>query len=280
MYNPDKMPDPVKSNIEIDHMDEQIPFMNHVIWAEDINDSHARALKARYYGEISYIDTCLGKILDCVEESPDSDNTLICFCSDHGDHLGDHHGWQKESFFDASCRIPFLLSWPERLPAGEIRDELISLADLFGIATGAAGKAESRDGINLLEVLDGNAQEREFLTGMYEVPGTQFFKIMVRDKEWKYIFMANGGFEQLFNVHEDPYELKNLAMDKPEILKKMYSRAITACGTRGAKKALDKQGCLKYFPFFEREKSRIHQFDCSAGVGKNQEFTSLTARRE
>ena len=57
----------MRGDLAVDHMDEQIPWMNHVIWAEDINDSHARVLKARYYGEISYIDDCLGRILDAVE---------------------------------------------------------------------------------------------------------------------------------------------------------------------------------------------------------------------
>ncbi len=75
-------------------------------------------LKARYYGEISYIDDCLGRILDAVDARADADNTLICFFTDHGDMLGDHHAWQKESFFEASCHIPFLVSWPATAAAG------------------------------------------------------------------------------------------------------------------------------------------------------------------
>ena len=67
MYDPDRMPSPVKGDIATDHMDQQIPWMNDIIWAEAINDPHARILKARYYGEISYIDHCLGRILDAVE---------------------------------------------------------------------------------------------------------------------------------------------------------------------------------------------------------------------
>ena len=67
IYDPDRMPDPVVGDIETDHMDEQIPWMNRIIWASEINDAHARVLKARYYGEITYIDACLGRILDAVE---------------------------------------------------------------------------------------------------------------------------------------------------------------------------------------------------------------------
>ena len=94
MYDPDRMPNPIRGDEETDLMDEQLPWMNKSIWAEKINDPHARILKAKYYGEISYIDDCVGRILDAVEASKDPDNTLICFFSDHGENLGDHHAWQ------------------------------------------------------------------------------------------------------------------------------------------------------------------------------------------
>ena len=121
MYHPDRMPNPILGSIEQDHMDEEIPYMRHAIWADAINEPLARIVKARYYGEISYIDHAIGKILDAVDANPNSKNTLLCFFSDHGDLLGDHHGWQKQNFFEASCRIPFLLSWPAQLPAGAVR---------------------------------------------------------------------------------------------------------------------------------------------------------------
>ena len=133
MYDPDGMSDPICGRIEDDHMDEEIPCMQYAIWADAINTPLARIVKARYYGEISYIDFCLGRILDAIKAKPNSKNTLIliCFFSDHGDLLGDHHGWQKQSFFEASCRIPFLVSWPDQLRAGEVRHEIVSLSDLL-----------------------------------------------------------------------------------------------------------------------------------------------------
>ena len=125
----------------------------------------ARALKARYYGEITYIDACLGRILDAVDARPDADNTVICFFTDHGDHLGDHHAWQKESFFEQACHIPFLVSWPARLPAGVRHDGLVCLTDLFGIATTAAGEPELREGRDLLGMLAGSVAPPGILRG-------------------------------------------------------------------------------------------------------------------
>ena len=265
MYDPDRMPDPIYGDIETDHADEQIPFMNRIIWADDITDSHARILKARYYGEISYIDQCLGRILDAVEARPDADNTVICFFSDHGDHLGDHRAWQKESFFDTSNHVPFLLSWPAKLAADERRDELISLTDLFAIATGAAGSVETRDGHDVLGTLSGEVKPREHIIGMYGAPGRAYFKVMVRQGDWKYIYLANGGREQLFNLSDDPHELKDRAGLDGSVVAELRATAVKVCEPPEVGDALE-NGDLKAFPFKARERNRIYQFDRSRGV--------------
>jgi len=265
MYDPDRMPNPVRGDRDTDLMDEQIAWMNYAIWAEDINDSHARVLRARYYGEISYIDQCIGRILDAVEARDDADNTLICLFADHGDHLGDHHSWQKESYFEQACHIPFLVSWPTMLPADVRREELVCLADLFAIATAAAGEVDVRDGMDVLGMVKGNAAPREALTGFYGVPGTRQFKFMVRSGEWKYIWMANGGREQLFNVKEDPNELTQRRNDAPEVAGRLRAIAVAELNQPNADRALE-NGKLKVFPFEARPLTRIYQFDHSRGV--------------
>jgi choline-sulfatase len=265
MYNPDRMPEPVAGDIDEDHIDEEIPFMRYAIWADAINPALAKIVKARYYGEITYLDHCLGRILDAVEARSNSDNLLICFFSDHGDLLGDHHGWQKQNFFEAACRFPLLLSWPAMLPDNTVRNELISLADLFGIATGVAGACELREGIDILKMLRGECAPREHLVGMVEVPGSQDFKVMVVTSEWKYIFMANGGREQLFNLKRDPNELSNCLHSFSAIRDDLYALAVKACGVPGAADALDGDK-LRVFPFRERARTRVYQFDRSRGV--------------
>jgi arylsulfatase len=265
MYDPDRMPNPVRGDLALDHMDEQIPFMNYAIWAEDINDPHVRVLKARYYGEVSYIDHCIGRILDTVEARGDAENTLICFFADHGDHLGDHHAWQKESYFEASCHVPLLVSWPAKIAAARRCEEIAALTDLFGVATSAAGKPQMREGVDLLGVLEGKAQPRQTLFGYYEEPGSPRFKLMVREGPWKYIHMANGGREQLFNVKSDPNELRNLCEAESAAFGQMRSKAAKACDRPELRAALTGGG-LRTFPFQPRPLRRIYQFDSSRGV--------------
>ena len=265
MYDPDTMPAPMRGDPAVDHMDEQIPWMNHAVWAEDINDSLARKIRARYYGKVSHIDDCLGRILDAVEARGDADNTVIVFYSDHGDHLGDHNAWQKESFFDVSCRVPYLVSWPARVPAGQTNDAFVCLTDLFGIATTAAGKQDLRQGVDVLGLIAGGAAARDRLIGLYGVPGTPRFKIMVREKDWKYIYFSNGAREQLFNVTEDPHELRQRIADAPDIAKRLRDAAVEACTRPNVDRALDAGG-LRAFPFEARPLQRILQFDRSRGV--------------
>jgi choline-sulfatase len=265
MYNPDRMPELVLGKIEEDSLDEEIPYMRYAIWADSISSELAKIVKARYYGEITYMDHCVGRILDAIQARPNSENILICFFSDHGDLLGDHHGWQKQNFFEAACRFPLLLSWPARLPARAVRTELITLADLFGIATGAAGACEVRQGVDVLKMLRGECAGRQYLVGMTDVPGSQDFKVMVVTDEWKYIFMANGGREQLFNLRRDPNELSNCVGASSRIRDDLYALAVKACRVPGATDALDGEK-LRAFPFRKKTPTRIRQFDRSRGI--------------
>src|ERR1043166_6874422 len=91
------------------------------------------------------------------------------------------------------------------------------LADLFGVATKAAGNCQRREGVDLLGVLRGNSPPRPYLVGMAELPGSEFFKVMVVKDEWKYIFMANGGRDQLFNLRAGPAEICNRAAKEPDV---------------------------------------------------------------
>jgi choline-sulfatase len=259
-FNPDEMPDPVPGDPEIDAADDYLAWMNHAVWADDISRSQARQLRARYHGSIAFIDRCIGQILDAVEARADAGNTLICFFSDHGDHLGDHRAWQKESFFEASCRVPLLVSWPDRLPAGSRCDSFATVTDLFALATSAAGPIEQRDGHDLLGALTGAAPPRESIVGMYGSPGTRHFKAMVRRGDWKYIWLANGGRELLFDLRRNPAEDQNwietetatVADLRAELVRTLASRQLT-------RPALAGEGLLA-LPFAPFPRERIRQF--------------------
>lgn len=260
LYDPDAMPNPVLGDPAVDTADDYLGWMNHAVWAEEIPPSHARRIRARYYGSIAFIDDCLGRILDAIEARPDADNTLVCFFSDHGDHLGDHRAWQKESFFESACRVPLLVSWPARLPAGKTHGRLAALTDLFGLATTASGAAELRDGSDLLGALRGETPGRDHVLGVFGTPGTRQFKCMVRREAWKYIWLANGGRELLFNLEEDPAETRNFAAAESAVLAGLRAEAVRVLDSRELSRAALADGVLKALPFEPFPRTRIKQF--------------------
>ncbi|SEE97476.1 sulfatase family protein [Ruania alba] len=264
-YDPDRMPSPVTGKEEVDHLDQHIPWMNYAVFADEVDDVRARTLKARYYAEITYIDGCIGRLLDAVDARADSGNTIICFYSDHGELLGDHQGWQKESFFEASTRVPFLVSWPDRIPAGERSDALVALTDLFGIATTAAGGQDLRQGSDVLGLLAGSKAPRERLFGYHGRPGTVRFKAMVREGRHKLIWMANGGRRLLFDVVTDPHEQHPIQDEHPEVCDRLEQALTQELIDEGVTAALS-DGSLLTFPYAIWPRERIYQFDRSRGV--------------
>jgi len=260
MFNPDDMPDPLLGDPAADTADDYLAWMNHAVWAESVSPPQTRQIRARYLGSIAFIDTCIGRILDAVERRADADNTLICFYSDHGDHMGDHRAWQKESFFEASCRVPLLVSWPARLPAASRFAGLAALTDLFGLATTAAGSAELRDGHDLLGPLTGTTPPREAVIGMFGTPGTRLFKCMVRRDDWKYIWLANGGRELLFNPRSDPNETRSLAEQNPAIIAELRAEAVRVLAARDLTRPAVAENALLALPFEPFPRVRINQF--------------------
>ena len=272
MFDPDTMPDPILGDPAIDTADDYLAWMNHAVWAENIPPPQARQLRARYFASIAFIDECIGRILDVVEARPDAGNTLICFYSDHGDHMGDHRAWQKEGFFEAACRIPLLVSWPGHLPAGGRHAGLAALTDLFGLATSASGAPELRDGHDLLGTLRDGTPAREFLVGMFGTPGTRQFKCMVRGGDWKYIWLANGGRELLFHLREDPVETRNRAADSGTPLSALRAEAVRVLAAREFTRPAVDAGKLKALSFESFPRVRIKQFargvtDYGQGLG-------------
>ncbi|MDX1681507.1 MAG: sulfatase-like hydrolase/transferase, partial [Phycisphaeraceae bacterium] len=86
---------------------------------------------ACYYGMVSFMDHEIGRILDTLDEQGVADNTLIVFTTDHGHFLGQHGLTAKGPFhYEDLLRLPFLVRWPDRVPAGTTSDALQGLVDL------------------------------------------------------------------------------------------------------------------------------------------------------
>jgi arylsulfatase A-like enzyme len=166
------------------------------------------------------LDQAVGTVLDALEESGVRENTLVAFLSDNGGPLAqgaDNGPWRggKHEDFEGGIRVPFLLSWPSRLPPG-VSDTVVSSLDLLPTALAAAGIPSPADrpfdGLNLLPVLEGTepAPRRDLFWSNGESGGWW----AVRSGDWKLV--CDHGAIALFDLASDPSETRDLASARPE----------------------------------------------------------------
>ncbi len=157
------------------------------------------------------MDDKIGALLDVVERCGMAEDTIVVFTSDHGDMLGERGLWFKMSFFDGSARVPLMIAAPQ-LRAGRVDapvstlDVLPTLADLAGIDL--KGIMPWTDGVSLTDVASG--AERGAVPMEYAAEGTIAPMISLRDGDWK-LNLCRADPPQLFNLADDPDELRNLA---------------------------------------------------------------------
>jgi len=192
------------------------------IWHGKLPPETIRRSRQAYYGNVSFVDEQVGLILQALERKGWLDETLVVFTSDHGDMLGDHNLWRKTYAYDPSAKIPLLMRWPIGLIAaerGQKRSEPIELRDIFPtfLDAGSVPQAEEMiqkmDGRSLLSLMRNNGQGwRQWIDLEHNIcyhPSNHWNGLT--DGRWKYIFHAQHGEEQLFDLTHDPKELKDLA---------------------------------------------------------------------
>jgi arylsulfatase len=175
-----------------------------------------RRARAGYYGHLAHIDMQLNRFVEVLDEFDEKDNTYICFVSDHGDMLGDHHLFRKGFPYEGSARIPFLLAGPGLAEhSGTARDEVVELRDVLPTLLDCAELPipDSVEGRSLLPLARGEqvAGWRSYLHGEHTVLGQSLQ--WITDRRWKYVWMSRTGREQLFDLQADPNETTDLASE-------------------------------------------------------------------
>jgi arylsulfatase A-like enzyme len=226
----------------------------------------------RYGDFVHELDWIVGEVLKTLDELGLADNTLVVFTSDNGGMLN-HTGqtaWKaghqlngkllgfKFGAWEGGHRVPFIVRWPGKVPAGSESNALVSQIDLIATFAAAAGSSIPEDA-----VIDGVSQLAEF-TGTAAAPARDLLIItpnspehlIVRKDKWVYIPARDeGGFQgrklgdhllagaaahiltkqvnsdvangkiregsppaQLYNLANDPYQAKNVHNAHPEVV--------------------------------------------------------------
>lgn len=179
----------------------------------DYNDP--REVLADYYAAITALDDQFSRLLDSLQESGQIENTIIVYTSDHGDNLWSHGQNQKGLPYEESVNIPFLIRWPEKIPANTVNETLLGMVDIAPTILGLADvdPPESMTGLDLSEpIATGSIVNREPIFMMGENWRA------VRDERYTFARYVEGlsdhkhipdGDWLLYDNHKDPYQLEN-----------------------------------------------------------------------
>ncbi len=187
--------------------------------AERFTIEQIRDIRRAFYALCTHIDHQLRVVIGTLREEGLLGETIICFTSDHGDMLGNHHFWAKHWMYEDSARVPMILVGADRHKgSGEVghhrvderlvglRDIMPTLLDLAGVPV--PGHCEGRS------MTGGEPREHTFgAFGGVEGAENGNPSRMIRDPRFKLIYYPAGNLVQLFDMEEDPCEMRNLAAD-------------------------------------------------------------------
>ena len=165
-----------------------------------------------YLACISYADAMLGRVLSALESSPYADNTIVVLWSDHGYHHGEKGQWGKHTLWERTSNVPFIWAGPG-VTKGAKTDVTASLIDMYPTLVEMCGLPKPHqplEGESLARALSNpsEASDRNVLLP-YMNPG----EYAIINRDWRYIRYGEDG-EELYNLHEDPNEWDNLALDE------------------------------------------------------------------
>ena len=186
----------------------------------------AKGTRQDYVRMLERADEGIGKILEALHRHRLTQNTLVIFASDNGGEWLSRNEplfHRKGSLWEGGLRVPCLLRWPQRLPAGRVSGQPAITMDLTATILAAAGvqiPADRRlDGIDLVPILIGASPEAE-RTFFWRVTVQGRQDKAVRHGRWKYV--SGSRFPGLlFDVGSDPSERKDLAYRQPEMLARL-----------------------------------------------------------
>jgi choline-sulfatase len=196
-----------------------------------LSDERVRVARAAYFGLCEYFDQQVGRVLDTLKRTGLDRNTLVLYCSDHGEMAGEHGCWWKSNYYEGSVGVPLVARLPGMVPAGSVDRGLCNLMDIGVTAAEVAGAAAmpAVDGTSLWDRLQGGGSGAEETFSEFYTSGTsELPSRMVRWGDWKLYHCHGDAAPVLYNMVDDPGELCDLAGEtryaevQDELMRRLY----------------------------------------------------------
>lgn len=218
------------------HMEANRPIGDgeNIIYPNPLPWSEWQKILAHCYAHITMLDAAGGMIVDKIKSLGLEEDTLIIWSTDHGDAIACQGGhFDKDSHMAQEVmRIPMAMKWKGVIEPEQISKELVFTCDIPVTILDAAGTAfvQPVDGKSLLELAVSGRKKSEWRSSlMCETYGHGYgctiIGRMVTDGRWKYVCTENDK-DELYDLEQDPYEMRNLAVLEEYNRKKEMMRAL------------------------------------------------------
>ncbi len=183
-----------------------------------VSDNYARKIRHAYFACVSYMDAQVGKVLDALQASGKADNTIIILWGDHGWHLGDLRVWGKHTLHETSLSSALVVKAPGN-KKGVKNERIVSSIDIYPTLMELCGipQPEGLEGQSFAGLLN-NPNDKKWKEAAYS-----YFRngITLRTPEYRFTRYNNKGetITELYQYGKDRIERKNIANEKPEIVK-------------------------------------------------------------
>lgn len=173
-----------------------------------------------YLACIASVDDNLGRLLDYLDKSGLSKNTIVIYTSDQGFFLGDHNWFDKRFMYEESLRMPFMIRYPGKIQPGKVNDAMILNVDFAPTFLDFAGVAAPKEvqGRSIVPLLSGK-KPKDWRTSMYyryyHYPADHRVQphYGVRNERYKLIYFNRINEWELFDLKTDPHEMKSVYGD-------------------------------------------------------------------
>ena len=173
-----------------------------------------------YDGEIFYVDTLIGEVINKLDELKIKDETMIIITADHGEQLGQHGSYTHDKVIEGVIHIPLIFYYPQKLPTGKVITGYVQQADIVPTILKMLGckKNYTFDGEDLIPIIFGKKLARNEI-----IIEDHYYRALIKNK-WKYIRDYFSGQEELYNLEIDPIEVIDLATKETKILNMMMDK--------------------------------------------------------
>lgn len=183
--------------------------------------------RANYAAQVSLLDDAIGTVLEAVRQTGQERRTVVFFFSDNGGPKVNGSDntplrGQKGDVYEGGVRVPFVVSWPGRLPAGKTYDHPVISLDVFATALALAGVPMPADrvydGVNLAPYLSGERADAPHARLFWRTGGDA--RWAVREGNWKLVRLKNQP-DELYDLSSDLSESRSLAAEKPDVVRRL-----------------------------------------------------------